>query len=320
MPENNPQFGNENAPNWTGVSKGFTPDTSGADLFRGISDALEMGVKAADTFFQNSFKDEARSSVDSVQNKYGSQPFINAEGDKLLNNNPDAPPEAKKQAEKAAKIQKSYANGELTESRYWAELDNISRQLRSRYPAYRDQIDTYMSHLTGAIPANRLIQEVRQEQMKTNKDAAHYDALVQKAAFDVQVGGLPQDFYTRKAAGQPYTMDELTNFVSQRTAIQSKIHLAQSGFALRSAQNTATREEGYQAANFAFANNRYTMVENAVGGPSNYNKFLDLMDQAARERTEKGVISREMEAQITNQFAIMRTQADAQFNKLMTQK
>lgn len=319
MAENNPQFGNENAPNWTGASKGYTADTSGADLFKGVTDAIEMGVKAADTFFQNSFKDEARSSVDSVQDKYGAQPFVDTEGNKLLNNDPNAPPEARKQADKASKIQKSYANGELTESRYWAELDNISRQLRSRYPAYRDQIDTYMSHLTGAIPANRLIQEVRQEQMKVDKDVTKYETYVNHIAGKKEVGGLPADFFSRKAEGNPYTMDELRNHESNRMAMWYKVERAKAGFDLDSSQNKVDERTALESAGTAFSNNRYTLVENAAGGPTGYNKMIDTLTQAGKDQSG-GMISKETESQLLATISTTRAKADAEFNKLLTQK
>lgn len=319
MAENNPQFGNENAPNWTGASKGYTANTSGADLFKGVTDAIEMGVKAADTFFQNSFKDEARSSVDSVQDKYGAQPFVDTEGNKLLNNDPNAPPEARKQADKASKIQKSYANGELTESRYWAELDNISRQLRSRYPAYRDQIDTYMSHLTGAIPANRLIQEVRQEQMKVDKDVTKYETYVNHIAGKKEVGGLPADFFSRKAEGNPYTMDELRNHESNRMAMWYKVERAKAGFDLDSSQNKVDERTALESAGTAFSNNRYTLVENAAGGPTGYNKMIDTLTQAGKDQSG-GMISKETESQLLATISMTRAKADAEFNKLLTQK
>ena len=313
------QITNESsAPNLIGSSRGVTPDTSGADLFKGVTDAAEMIVKGVNQFFDNSMKDEARSSVDAVQKKYGSQPQVDAEVNKTIMSDPSVPLEIKNRASQAAKINASYANGQLSESRYWAELDNVSRQLRSRYPGYRDEIDNYMSSLTGAIPANRLIQAVRHEQAKKDTDQSHYDSLVQKMTFDEKVGGLPRDFFTRKNAGNPYNMDELLSYTSEKTAMWYNDAVTKAKYESNKREQTLTDDQSFRLANSIFSRVRTDGLDSVTGGPSGTQEFQNKLNNITT-KLQNGVLpsSTELE-QLRMGYSAYRTNSDLLFDKMMT--
>lgn len=74
------------------------------------------------------------------------------------------------------KLKNAYENGVLSESAYYSRLDAASREMRSRYPGYVDQIDQSMSRLTGVNPANAVARDILSRIQKVNKDPDRSEA------------------------------------------------------------------------------------------------------------------------------------------------
>lgn len=64
------------------------------------------------------------------------------------------PPELNSLPGKVSAIKDARENGKLSPTRYYADLEKISTEMRARYPGYREYIDKQMESIAGVDPAN----------------------------------------------------------------------------------------------------------------------------------------------------------------------
>src|SRR5690606_2747453 len=100
----------------------------------------------------------------------------------------------------------------VSESHYWARMNNMVRQLRSKYPGYRAEIDEMVGSVTGSKPANALRSALFNE-WNAAAEADPYQKLVDKAMWE---GRLPADFFQRQETGNAYGLTELKSYVATR--------------------------------------------------------------------------------------------------------
>ncbi len=203
-------------------------DGSGEALFSGIGDTIKMGVAAIDEGYKRLIKDDARQQVDDIQNVYGGRHDL-----------PTLRPETKDEIDRFANRMRTYKQamlmGNAKESTYWGALDASARQLRARYPGYRDHIDDVMKEFTGQNPANALLRETRQEMEAMIKKAEdpikRYRSLVDEMRKE---GSLPADY-------DPATL----NYGYEKLfAISSEWNRKEAGVKARQAQVTLATAEG----------------------------------------------------------------------------
>lgn len=189
-----PEQKESNPSDFTRASRGFQDDSVGT-LLTGLGDTLKMGVKAIDDGYKRLIKDDLRQQVDDIQDTQGGRhdmPTLRAE----------TPDEIQRMANRMRTYKQAMLMGNAKESTYWGALDASARQLRARYPGYRDHIDDVMKEFTGQNPANALLRELRQETAaaasKVDSEAKRQQAFIDKAAFE---GTLPPDWRERDFAG-----------------------------------------------------------------------------------------------------------------------
>jgi hypothetical protein len=68
------------------------------------------------------------------------------------------------------RLDNAYKSGALSESNYYSRLDAAAREMRSRYPGYKDEIDGFMSRLTGINPANAVAKDIIDRMSRTTKN------------------------------------------------------------------------------------------------------------------------------------------------------
>jgi hypothetical protein len=230
----------ELAPNYTGASQGIqsSPNTAIGTLFEGLANTLDMGVKLADQEVKQSIENEIFDNVDSIQDEFGVSSATLFQEDV---GSPSTTPHALNDAGRhLSGLQAQFEQGGLRESHYWARMNTMVRQLRGRYPGYRAEIDSMVSSIVGARPANALrsslFNEWNEASNASNSALKDYNNLVEWALkAEPSITGrtyLPMDFHQRQANGQPYSMTELQSHILSLQAEEGQIGAARTRMAL----------------------------------------------------------------------------------------
>lgn len=72
------------------------------------------------------------------------------------------------------------AAGKISSTMYWARLTNITKDIRSQFPGYREYIDEQVSKITGHNPANAYMTSLIQDLNRAGKAAPGADSLGKK--------------------------------------------------------------------------------------------------------------------------------------------
>jgi len=186
------------------------------DLFKGIGDVFTSGIKAADQFVKKNIDQDVYSAVDAQRNEYtaqlertsspdssgqvidqGTMPAFVRPGTKppgpamdLTGSNAgNVPQSIDKGLSRIDTLVAARANDKMTETMYIGQLDSIAKELRARYPGYREYIDQKISESTGMIPANAyiksLIQDINAASASTKSE---YDKAFAAIAKEVEKG------------------------------------------------------------------------------------------------------------------------------------
>jgi len=233
-------------PNYTGMSEGLraSANTGFGDLFKGVAGLLDAGVKEQDRNIQANIKQDIFSQADAVDSEFGIDAATDLQSSATAEiSAKTAPAGVQAAGRQLDSLQKAYESGALKDSHYWARMNSMVRQLRGKYPGYRDEIDTMVSGVTGAKPANALRASLMNEwaadaqsaKAQANKDQ---DFII----WANKEGYLPSDYFQREAAGQGYQPKEVMAYVASRTAEKAKVEQLQRQATLDSSNNSLTKE------------------------------------------------------------------------------
>lgn len=264
---------------YVGMSQGIRSDrdTSLATLFEGLADGLQMGVQTADQAVKDRIEDDIFESVEAIQDEFGVGSATEFEADA---EGPQPVPHELANAHKHLQgLQTAHQRGVLKESHYWARLNSMVRQLRSRYPGYRSEIDQMVQGITGSRPANAL----RAALFREWGAAAEEDPLVKLEDWASKQGHLPTDYHERAMAGNPYSMTELQAYVARRTRAAADSAARRADMAEAEAQGSLTENQALR--NFRVETNQamQTLLEDmsqTVG--TNYAEVQSRIREAQR--------------------------------------
>lgn len=217
-PDQNPVF-----PDYTNESKGFKADTAAAEAFADAGNLAMAGVKIWDRENQTQIQKQVNSEIDQLNNEWGTavsafETNVNSQNIQPL------PQDLQRYAKQFGDVRKAYLNGTLKDSYYQARIDSMSRQIRARYPGYREQIDGIIQKTLNLSTANDL-----RKSMMREWDAELANATEDDKAFRSEViagskaGVLPADYIQREAAGKPYTKEETRAFMYARYAQDAEV-------------------------------------------------------------------------------------------------
>lgn len=161
------------APDWTGSSKKPDPNSARPNktfqsLFSGIGEMVTGATKVADQSNMIRIDADVKAGVDSIRGAQAVDDvtagaavpsIINGTANTnpgVMGANRELPPEINAAKERMARMKAASDNGTLGNSHYYSQLEALTRQIRSKYPGYRDQIDEIMKSQTGVAPANAL--------------------------------------------------------------------------------------------------------------------------------------------------------------------
>lgn len=238
--DNTPQP--QQAPNFTGRSQGITssPNTGLGMLFESVAGALDSGIKVADQANKDAIEHDIFTEVDSIQAEFGVDDATVMEAD--AESRQPLPAGIQSAGENLARLQNAYSKGPqsgVSESHYWARMNNMVRQLRAKYPGYRGEIDDMVSSVTGAKPANALRSALFNE-WNAAAEADPYQKLVDKAMWE---GRLPADFFTRQEGGNAYGLTELQSYVATRERQAADIADQKSQLEFANSQGTLNEKD-----------------------------------------------------------------------------
>lgn len=148
-----------NTPNYLNRSEGFIGDSSVGAAIKGVSDVLDMAIKTTDQFFKNKSADETHQRIGDARTDAIMEGFQEV---KDLTS-PGVPSPLKDAGAELYKMESAKAQGRMRDTYYWARMDTIAKELRAKYPGYRDHIDNTIANILGTTPANALVKALNRE-------------------------------------------------------------------------------------------------------------------------------------------------------------
>jgi uncharacterized protein (TIGR02594 family) len=176
----NPTPNPTNDPSYLGLSKDpekVKPNTALGDLFGNIATTGDIAIKVGDKAIQQGIRDELNTNIDTIRNEHGADlkpseiPAIAGTGARGaryqassdagvtpedLGHSPAVPDGITNSIAGLNRMKQAHKSGGLSESHFDASLESEVIRMRAKYPAYRDEIDTMVSQITGVVPANAL--------------------------------------------------------------------------------------------------------------------------------------------------------------------
>lgn len=185
----NPPIQQENDPNYLNMSRpisGMEGNKKWELGLKGAANLLEGGVRAADTIIKDSIDKQVYAEVDAERGAYTQaledttvpvgrvpgqpQRTMNARElesytplDLLPNNPQQLPSDLRGLPRTIGSLHGGFANGKISNTYYYGRLNSIAKDLRSRYPGYREYIDKQIAEVTGVNPANAYLGSLRDD-------------------------------------------------------------------------------------------------------------------------------------------------------------
>ena len=177
--------------NFTGYSKNPSPadyqDTALGRAIGGVGSILKAGVTAADENIKNNIQEDVTQGKDVKLAEAGvpeailpagvSGPEDLYKGDPSLfpkeaPSAPAAPKEVEAYKKVTNKLQAQRNAGVISETAYIASVEKLTREVRARYPGYREEVDRVIKQQFGFDPANALRRARLAEELKAQNTSA----------------------------------------------------------------------------------------------------------------------------------------------------
>lgn len=207
-------------------SEGFRGSTAIGSMFQAAGSALKQGATIADTAVKGYIQREATQEVDRIRDDYGVGAAV--EFKTGLDNPRVLPEELNNAGDRLKMLRSAYMSNKLRESNYRAQLELASRQLRYRYPGYREEIDQMFTQITGNLPANALraslMQEAEEDAAALRRSQGDEDSNAKRLnrQWDKAIEDglpIPQSMYEKKAAGT-LTLEEFQPWRNNQSALK----------------------------------------------------------------------------------------------------
>lgn len=241
-----------NAPNWTGASRGpdrhaYTADRSFETLFSGLGEAVTGAANAAYTGIVENIKTDWRKEFEPVRDAQGVGDTTDA-ATVGLRHPAGSPPQMESFESRAQKLTEAHREGRIGDGYYYAQLNAMSKEMRSKYPGFRDEVDAVIQKTTGVVPANALRNAVL-AQLEAGRSAE------EKAAKDAQAYALkneqhwtPQMRERVASGGALPTIQELSPIVSANEGRKRMVQAVRGELELEESQGKAVAGKAEDAA------------------------------------------------------------------------
>lgn len=283
-----PKFNYSSAVEAPGAQKFATKKSGVANLIDGVAAIGDGVIKATDAILKSRINDETTAAVDQVREEYAANGDLY--GGRDITNDPQSTPEIEKQLKYAREIHQGYMAGTIRDSNYWARLDSISRQLRTRYPGYREYIDDKLSGMVGGTPANRLREALANEAQAEASKKLDQSPLEKiqwasiKDAVDKGIMNKINPAWQEQIANGTFDMNENVKHIGAFNLMETETKVKQNQIALTGAENELNAENAKSAAQSEInmnVNSLFLSSSNALG--KQYNDMFNEFRKMAQE-------------------------------------
>lgn len=221
-----------------GASRGVAPikerdtvartsvDNTAASFVQGVGSLFNNAVSALDNTIKRTVDERAREQMDQVFNEMGVDNTTLIEGTDI--DNEPLPSDIGKAEKNLQKLTQARAQGGITDNAYWARVNSISRQLRSRFPGHIDYIDQTISKVSGGNPQLAILRNLMEQQGKVDASALREEK--ERSDFiDKNLAILPNDYTDRTKYP---TLDSLRKQVQPYLAAKEARAMEREGIAV----------------------------------------------------------------------------------------
>lgn len=244
--------------NQSRASEGYRGNTSFGTLVEAFGSGLKQATEAAYQGSVGYIKQEAMAGIDQARSDFGVDAAVDF---KTGINNPRVTPEEINNAgDRLKMLDTAYKSGKLRESNYRAQLELVSRQLRYRWPGFREEIDQIMSQATGSLPANAVRNALMEEALKKDHDEDSPEKRRQNLIDWMTKEGiiLPPDYQDRD-------LDSLRGYTNNETAKRYNNASIRDKITTEQAVRTDRDTRGEDAFRVQLAQEAATVLNNSFG-------------------------------------------------------
>ena len=299
-------------PDFTRSSRGSIPDTSLATGISGLGKVADGAIKATDDFFQGRVRQESDSAVHSLFDEFGVQDAVTAETD-ISNPNQPTPIEVQRSGREIDKLSKAFKQGSLDQRHYYARLSSITRQLRARYPGYKQHVDQAVSRALGtpghqALVTTMMKQAQAEAKSGDAKQKAYWSFVQSKGKYLGSIPGWEQ-------LGQ----EDLRTAVARVESREHNLNQAHEKIKRTATANKLTKEENdtnYANATNDIANNLLTETYDLLTGEAT--SIGQFETNFRRAQQSGGRLDEKERVELGNQMTELKAKLLTQFDQLTT--
>lgn len=197
-------------------------DDSLSILFEGAANVGATTIGLTDQIIQNEISRDVTKSVDEIREGFVDPNVVLAEGQALPSGSgPDDPPlpaEVKQAEGRMQTLRTALDQDKISETSYYSQILSEVRRVRSRFPGYRDHIDTVTKRVVGTDPANAIVREVFRESASRQSQAQAAASRDQANARSLAAQGLISGYDFREWEVGRTDLNDLYGKVASRQA------------------------------------------------------------------------------------------------------
>lgn len=221
-----------------GASRGVAPvkaqetvartavDNTASQLLSGVGTLFNNAVGALDNTIKRTIDERSREQMDQVFNEFGVNDTTLIEGTDISSE--PIPSDIGKAERNLQKLTQARSQGGITDNAYWARVNSISRQLRSRFPGHIDYIDQTISKVSGGNPQLAILRNLMEQQGKV-EGAALREEKERSDFIDKHLAIMPSDYTDRTKYP---TLDSLRKQVQPYLAAKEARAMEREGIAV----------------------------------------------------------------------------------------
>jgi len=247
----NPGLNPTNDPNYTGAAKELNPSDflhmgnnqreKNLNIFQGIAKGASLAIEGAYNTIKSGIQEDVYEGTDKIRDAQGvGEEVLNTENQAAIAaGNKPADPEIIQGS--IARVHAAYQQGKISDRNYYAQLEAMTRSIRSRFPGFREEVDAMVHSVTGITPANALrssiLHDLNRAEESRDASAKEYRSFeTSKAPY------LPSDYWPRKLAGKPYSEEETRAYVAHQEQQEQQVKQSKAAIELAASQNKLTDE------------------------------------------------------------------------------
>jgi hypothetical protein len=256
MADFNPGLNKTSDPNYEGAARPVHVDVEGwgnhqrernLNIFQGIARGAGAAVQGGYDTIKSGIEDAVYSGVDPIRDAQGVGAAVLDTLDQASQAVGGKPADPELMKDSISKIHTAYQQGKISETNYYAQLETMTRSIRSRFPGFREEVDAMVHSVTGITPANALRSSILHDLSRASESQ---DALAKEfRSFETNKAQyLPSDYWQRKSAGKPYSEEETRAHVASQEQLEHGVKQQSAALDLKAKQNNLTEGEAESTA------------------------------------------------------------------------